>query len=113
MECESDYIEEPIVIISCTDSPEDWKKSVFPTTIFQLLHADHSSEQDTVLIDGRKIGLVSIVAHVISMEERLTNCKFILSDGTGQISALRSLASVEARPSPEKEQMEKDTYTAL
>ncbi|KAI6036275.1 hypothetical protein BKA83DRAFT_4160630 [Pisolithus microcarpus] len=103
MICESDHIEEPI----------EPTKSVLPTTIFQILHAERSSDEDAFLIDGKKVGLVSITAQMVSMEERVTHCKFLLDDGTGRISALRTLASVQARQSPEKEQVERDAFKAL
>ncbi|KAI6005645.1 hypothetical protein EDD15DRAFT_658339 [Pisolithus albus] len=114
MKCESDHTEEPIVIISCTDSlNQEPKKSVLPTTIFQILHAERSPDEDAFLIDGKKVGLVSITAQMVSMEERVTHCKFLLDDGTGRISALRTLASVRARRSPEKEQLERDAFKEL
>lgn len=113
MEYESDHAEEPIVIVSCTDSSGEWNDSVLPTTIFQILHAEHSSDQDAFFIDGRKIGLVSITAHVVSMEEGTINCKFSLEDGTGQITAFKPLLSVKKKQSPLKEQRERDTYNAL
>lgn len=102
------------MIISCTDSlDQEPTKSVLPTTIFQILHAERSSDEDAFLIDGKKVGLVSITAQMVSMEERVTHCKFLLDDGTGRISALRTLASVQARQSPEKEQVERDAFKAL
>ncbi|KAI6109492.1 hypothetical protein EDD16DRAFT_675591 [Pisolithus croceorrhizus] len=113
MECESDHIEEPIVIVSCTDSLQEPNRTVLPATIFQILHAEHSSDEDVFLIDGKKVGLVSITAQVVSVEERVTDCKFLLDDGTGRISVLRTLVSVQTRQSPEKEQNEKDAFTAL
>lgn len=91
-----------------SDSPEH----ISPVTIFQVLQAEASPDNKSLVIEGRSAQFVStqvaesyplnhhiaqvmLVAHVSSVEVHAAKCTYTLDDGTGRIVAERILTAIK------------------
>ena len=58
-----------------------------PATLHQLAHAKQFHEDASFLVDGVAIGLIGVVASVITTSENTTNITYQLDDGSDQLEA--------------------------